>query len=262
MLEYAKQRGLRRRLVPIPLLTPRLSSLWLGLTTPVYARVGRKLIESLRNPTVVQNDSAKKFFPIRPMGLRDAIRRAIGNEDAKFAATRWSDAVSSSGLAPAWGGVRVGTRLVDSRSINVTVPATTAFNPIRQIGGQHGWYYLNWLWRLRGAIDLLIGGVGMRRGRRDPEQLSAGDTLDWWRVESYQPNTHLRLVAEMKLPGRAWLEFEVTPHGKTGSTIRQTAVFDPAGLLGLSYWYGIYPLHAAIFNGMLRAIGRRAVSNH
>ena len=262
MLEYAKQRGLRRRLVPIPLLTPRLSSLWLGLTTPVYARVGRKLIESLRNPTVVQNDSAKKFFPIRPMGLRDAIRRAIGNEDAEFATTRWSDAVSSSGLAPAWGGVRVGTRLVDSRSINVTVPATTAFNPIRQIGGQHGWYYLNWLWRLRGAIDLLIGGVGMRRGRRDPEQLSAGDTLDWWRVESYQPNTHLRLVAEMKLPGRAWLEFEVTPHGKTGSTIRQTAVFDPAGLLGLSYWYGIYPLHAAIFHGMLRAIGRRAVSNH
>ena len=143
----------------------------------------------------------------------------------------------------------------------VTVPATTAFNPIRQIGGQRGWYHLNWLWRLRGAIDLLIGGVGMRRGRRDPEQLSVGDTLDWWRVESYQPNTHLRLVAEMKLPGRAWLEFEVTPHGKTGSTIRQTAVFDPAGLLGLSYWYGIYPLHAAIFHGMLRAIGRRAISN-
>ncbi len=262
MLEYAKQRGLRRRLVPIPLLTPRLSSLWLGLTTPVYARIGRKLIESLRNPTVVQDDSVKHFFPIRPMGLRDAIRRAIGNEDAEFATTRWSDAISSSGLAPAWGGVQVGTRLVDSRSINVTVPATTAFTPIRQIGGQHGWYHLNWLWRLRGAIDLLIGGVGMRRGRRDPEQLSAGDTLDWWRVETYQPNTRLRLVAEMKLPGRAWLEFEVTPYGKTGSTIRQTAVFDPAGLLGLSYWYGVYPLHAAIFHGMLRAIARRAESNH
>jgi uncharacterized protein YbjT (DUF2867 family) len=262
MLEYARQRGLRRYLIPVPLLTPRLSSLWLGLTTPVYARVGRKLVESLRNPTIVHDDSARTLFGIRTMGLRDAIARAIGNEDAEFAATRWSDAVSSSGSRPAWGGVRIGTRLVDSRSIDVDVSPQRAFEPIRRIGGQRGWYYLNWLWRIRGAIDLLLGGVGMRRGRRDPEELAVGDTLDWWRVESYKRNALLRLAAEMKLPGRAWLEYEVKARTDGGSTIRQTAVFDPAGLLGLGYWYAIYPLHSAIFSGMLSNIAQRAGTSH
>ena len=262
MLEYARQRGLRRYLIPVPLLTPRLSSLWLGLTTPVYARVGRKLVESLRNPTIVHDESARALFGIRTMGLKDSIARAIGNEDAEFAATRWSDAVSSSGLRPSWGGVRVGTRLVDSRSIDVGVPPQQAFEPIRRIGGQRGWYYLTWLWRIRGAIDLLLGGVGMRRGRRDPEELAVGDTLDWWRVETYKRNTLLRLAAEMKMPGRAWLEYEVKARVDGGSTIRQTAVFDPAGLLGLGYWYAIYPLHAAIFSGMLANIARRAGTSH
>ena len=262
MLEYGRQRGLRRHLIPVPLLTPRLSSLWLGLTTPVYARVGRKLVESLRNPTIVHDDSARAVFKVRTMGLRDAIARAIINEDAEFAATRWSDAVSASGSRPVWGGVRVGTRLVDSRSIEVDVPPQQAFEPIRRIGGQRGWYYLNWLWRVRGAIDLLLGGVGMRRGRRDPEELAVGDTLDWWRVETYNRNTLLRLAAEMKLPGRAWLEYEVKARAGGGSTIRQTAVFDPAGLLGLGYWYVIYPFHAAIFIGMLNSIATRAGAPH
>ena len=262
MLEYGRQRGLRRHLIPVPLLTPRLSSLWLGLTTPVYARVGRKLVESLRNPTIVHDDSARTAFGVRTMGLRDAIARAIINEDAEFAATRWSDAVSAAGSRPVWGGVRVGTRLVDSRSIEVDVPPQQAFEPIRRIGGQRGWYYLNWLWRVRGAIDLLLGGVGMRRGRRDPEELAVGDTLDWWRVETYNRNTLLRLAAEMKLPGRAWLEYEVKARADGGSTIRQTAVFDPAGLLGLGYWYVIYPFHAAIFGGMLNSIATRAGASH
>ena len=142
------------------------------------------------------------------------------------------------------------------------VPPQQAFEPIRRIGGQRGWYYLNWLWRIRGAIDLLLGGVGMRRGRRDPEELAVGDTLDWWRVETYKRNTLLRLAAEMKMPGRAWLEYEVKARVDGGSTIRQTAVFDPAGLLGLGYWYAIYPLHAAIFRGMLTNIARRAGTSH
>jgi uncharacterized protein YbjT (DUF2867 family) len=257
MDEYARQRGLRRLMIPVPLLTPRLSSLWLGLTTPVYARVGRKLIESVENETTVQDDRALRVFPMRPMGLRQAIQRAMLNEDQEYGATRWSDAISSAGLPPSWGGMRFGTRLVDSRAVHVPVSAAVAFAAIRRIGGSTGWYYGNCLWRVRGFIDLLFGGVGLRRGRRHPEELAVGDTVDFWRVEAYEPDRRLRLVAEMKLPGRAWLEFEVEPDDN-GTTIRQTAVFDPIGLLGLLYWYGVYPLHARVFAGMLRGAARSA----
>jgi uncharacterized protein YbjT (DUF2867 family) len=258
MLEYARQRGLRRILIPVPLLTPYLSSLWLGLTTPVYARVGRKLIESVRHPTVVTDHSGREAFPIRPMGLRQAIERARHNEDQEFAATRWSDAISATGAQRSWAGVQLGTRLIDARSVHVAAPPAAAFAPIRRIGGEHGWYYADWLWRVRGFLDLLVGGVGLRRGRRDPEHLAVGEVLDFWRVEAYEPDHRLRLWAEMKVPGRAWLEFEVQadPDGR-GSTIRQVAVFEPAGLLGLAYWYGIYPLHARVFQGMLQGIARR-----
>jgi uncharacterized protein YbjT (DUF2867 family) len=257
MREYARQRGLRRVLVPVPVLTPKLSSLWLGLTTPVYARVGRKLIEGVRNPTVVTDDAALRAFDVRPMSLAEAISRAMRNEDRKHALTRWSDAISSAGHPRNWGGVKFGSRLVDWRTAHAAASPRNAFTPIRRLGGSQGWYYANWLWHLRGVIDLLVGGVGMRRGRRDPERLEVGDAVDFWRVEAYEPERRLRLVAEMKLPGRAWLEFEVQP-SSGGSEIRQSAVFDPVGLGGLLYWYGIYPLHSAIFAGMLRAVVRRA----
>jgi len=261
MLEYARQRGLRRVLIPVPLLSPRLSSLWLGLTTPVYARVGRKLIESVRNPTIVCDQSALTVFAIRPMGFRKAIERAILNEDREFAATRWSEATSAVGAVRSWAGMRLGSRLVDSRELRVGVSPAAAFEPIRRIGGATGWYFADWLWRLRGFLDLVAGGAGMRRGRRDPEDLAVGDVLDFWRVEEYESGRRLRLAAEMKVPGRAWLEFEVREGENGGSTIRQTAVFDPAGLLGLAYWYGVYPLHAFVFAGMLRGIARRGASS-
>lgn len=257
MQEYARQRGLSRWMIPVPLLTPYLSSLWLGLVTPLYARVGRKLVESLRNPTLVSNNLAKTTFSVRPRSFREAIARALVNEDREFAETCWSDALSSAGKQQTWGGQRYGSRLVDSRTITVTTSPAQAFAPIRKIGGRTGWYYGNWLWSLRGFIDLLIGGVGVRRGRRDPENLHIGDPLDFWRVEVFEPNQRLRLQAEMKLPGRAWLEFEVSPHER-GSTIRQTAIFDPRGLAGLLYWYGIYPLHQFVFAGMLRNLARAA----
>ena len=260
MLEYARQRGLRRWLISVPLLTPWLSSLWLGLTSPVYARVGRKLIESLKNPTVVRDTTARELFRVDPMPMPMAITRAIHNENQEFAATRWSDAVSSSALRPRWGGVRVGNRLVDSRAREVTVSPAFAFTPIRRIGGHNGWYHLDWLWQVRGWIDMLMGGVGLRRGRRDPEHIAVGDSLDWWRVEAVEPDRRLRLVAEMKLPGRAWLEFEVDPRGDSAVTIRQTAIFDPVGLSGLLYWYGVYPLHTWVFRGMLDGIATRAVA--
>ena len=257
MKEYAKQRGLSRWMIPVPLLTPYLSSLWLGLVTPLYARVGRKLVESLRNPTLISNNLASTMFAIQPRSFRDAIARALINEDREFAETRWSDALSSGGEPRSWGGLRFGSRLVDSRTVDVPVSPEAAFSPIRRIGGKTGWYYGNWLWSVRGFIDLLVGGVGIRRGRRDDEQVRVGDALDFWRVEGYEPDHQLRLQAEMKLPGRAWLEFEVTPN-EHGSTIRQTAIFDPVGLFGLFYWYGIYPLHQFVFAGMLRNIARAA----
>jgi len=257
MREYARQRGLRRCMISVPVLTPYLSSLWLGLVTPVYARTGRKLIEGLRNPTVVRDDSALEVFDIRPRGLREAIERAFVNEDADFARTRWSDAISSGGQQTQWGGRRFGSRIVDSHAIDVEVPVEAAFEPIRRIGGDTGWYYGNWLWKLRGLLDLLVGGVGVRRGRRDPVDLCVGDALDFWRVEAFEPPRRLRLIAEMRLPGRAWLEFEVSESGD-GARIRQTATFDPVGITGLAYWYALYPLHRLVFAGMLRNIARAA----
>ena len=200
------------------------------------------------------------MFDLRPRTLRDAIERALQNEDQEFAETRWSDALSSGGKTPSWGGVRFGTRLVDSRTLGVSASPAAAFAPIRRIGGANGWYFANVLWWVRGFLDLLVGGVGVRRGRRNAETLTAGDALDFWRVEAFEPDRQLRLVAEMKVPGRAWLQFEVEPNSQ-GSLIRQTAIFDPAGLAGLLYWYTLYPVHRWIFSGMLRRIAARAEQN-
>ena len=141
--------------------------------------------------------------------------------------------------------------------LTVSASPAAAFTPIRRIGGQQGWHCADFLWTIRGWIDLLCGGIGKRRARRDPEHLRVGEVLDWWRVEEYVPDRRLRLSAEMKVPGRAWLEFEVEP-GDSGTTIRQTAICDPAGLFSLVYWYALYPLHALIFRKMLSEIARRA----
>jgi len=260
MREYAHQRGLRRWMISVPVLTPRLSSLWLGLVTPLYSRVGRKLIDSIRHPTVVHDLSALGAFDVRPVGVRDAIAQALRREDREFVETHWAGAVSASGEPRQWGGVRLGNRLMDTRSVEVRVPPAQAFAPIQRIGGATGWYYGPGLWRLRGWLDLMVGGVGMRRGRRHPEELHAGEMLDCWRVEEIQPGRRLRLVAEMKLPGRAWLEFEVEPAG-AGSRITQTAMFDPHGLPGLAYWYLIWPLHKLVFAGMLRGLAHAAASS-
>jgi uncharacterized protein YbjT (DUF2867 family) len=251
--EYAAQRGLRRHMIPVPLLTPRVSGLWLSLVTPLYAQVGRKLVDGVQNQTVVRDHAALQDFPIRPRGVRDAIARAIEFEDRAFAQTRWSDAAASE--AKSSGDAR--PRLADSRTAWVPASPERAFAPIRRIGGATGWYAGNSLWHVRGLIDQLAGGVGLRRGRRDPEHVAQGDTLDFWRVERYEPNRLLRLRAEMRLPGRAWLEFETTPE-REGTRIRQTAQFDPAGLAGRVYWYALLPIHTAIFRRMLQSIAARA----
>jgi uncharacterized protein YbjT (DUF2867 family) len=257
MREYARQRGLKRLMIPVPLLTPHLSSLWLALVTPLYARVGRKLIASIRNATVVRDGRALDVFSVRPRGLREAIARAIDAADCPAGANKWSDS-KSAGVAASPRVSAPAPALMDSRETVVTASAAAAFEPIRRIGGDTGWYCADLLWRLRGWMDLVAGGVGMRRGRRDPETCVAGDPIDFWRVAAYEPDHLLRLEAEMKLPGRAWLEFSVDPVTATTTRIRQVARFEPSGLLGRLYWYSLFPAHAIIFSGMLRRIGNLA----
>jgi hypothetical protein len=231
----------------------------LSVVTPVYASIGRELIESLRNDTLVCDGSARVVFPIRPRGFRAAIERALANEDREFAETRWSDALSAY-RGRNWGGVTLGQRAVASRTIRVAASPEQTFAPIQRIGGKTGWYYGNGFWRLRGLLDKLVGGVGLRRGRRDPVRLAVGDTLDFWRVEAYEQDRLLRLSAEMKTPGRIWLQFEVDGD-QAETTLRQTAIFDPHGLAGLAYWYALYPVHYLIFEGMLRKIGQAAIAS-
>jgi hypothetical protein len=204
----------------------------------------------------VRDTSARAAFRVVPSDVRSAMARALANEDRAFAATRWSDALSAlDSDRPCFGGTRVGARLVDSRTIAVRASAPELFAAVRRIGGQTGWYAYDGLWKLRGWIDLLLGGAGMRRGRPHAEQLRVGDTVDCWRVVDLESERRLRLAAEMRLPGRAWLEFEVSSRGHV-SHLHQTAVFEPSGVSGLLYWYGIYPLHALVFRGMLRGIVR------
>jgi uncharacterized protein YbjT (DUF2867 family) len=260
MEEYGRQRGLNRLMIPVPFLTPWLSSLWLNLITPVYARIGRKLINSIRYPTVVKGDDALRDFNFRPIGIGESISRVLQKEEQYSNETRWSDSLSSAGAVRSWAGLKFGNRIVDHRSLTVQATLEQAFAPTQVIGGETGWYYGDWLWRLRGFIDYLFGGVGLRRGRRDPVMLRIGESVDFWRVEEYEPNKRLRLFAEMKLPGRAWLEFEVKP-GDHGTEIHQTAIFDPLGSWGQLYWHILYPLHARIFSEMLSGIARQATVN-
>jgi uncharacterized protein YbjT (DUF2867 family) len=253
--EYARQRGLRRPLLRSSLLTPRLSRFFLGLITPVYGQVAGALVEGLRNETVVRSAAALETFPIRPRGLQGAVERALINEDLDFAETRWSDAFASAppaGVAP----IPFGRRLVSSRMLRVNADERDAFDPIQRIGGRTGWYAGNWFWSARGLLDTLSGGVGLRRGRRDAVDLRVGDTIDFWRVEALDPGRRLRLAAEMRIPGRLWLQFEIDPHDEGGAQVRQTTVFDPAGWVGLAYWYLLCPIHHLVFGSMLRGIGR------
>ncbi|HSM08633.1 MAG TPA: SDR family oxidoreductase [Gemmatimonadota bacterium] len=260
MREYARQRDLRRAWIPVPVLTPWLSSLWLGLVTPVFARIGRQLIAGVEHPTIVRDPAPAAAYDLTPRSLREAIERALVNEDREFALTRWSDARSTGERSDSYGGKRIGSRFVDSRSTDVSAPPEAVFEVIERIGGTNGWYFADWLWSLRGLLDLGVGGVGVRRGRRDPAALLPGDTVDFWRVEDVEPPRLLRLRAEMRVPGRAWLQFEVEPaaDGSPGARLTQTGLFDAAGLFGRVYWYALWPIHQLVFGGMVRGIARRA----
>lgn len=258
MKEYSTQRGLRRLMIPVPVLTPYLSSLWLGLVTPLYSRVGRKLIESACHETIVRSDEAKKHFSIQPIGVKQAIKQALSHESEEWNSPNWPVHFFPNEKLPDSGTYHMRGKIIDIKSIEVPIAQSRAFEIVQQIGGNTGWYFGNILWKIRGWIDQLVGGVGLRRGRKDPFHLSEGDTLDFWRVSQIQPNERLRLLAEMKLPGKAWLEFRVSgddSHAK----IHQIALYEPKGVTGLLYWYVLLPFHRLIFDGMIKGIARRAM---
>ncbi|NNK91286.1 MAG: SDR family oxidoreductase [Acidimicrobiia bacterium] len=255
MQAYARAAGLRRRLIiGVPVLSPRLSSLWIGLVTPIPVGVARPLVDSLRNEVTVGDSLAPTRFSVDPIPLSRAIELALDRDDRLDVPSRWSDASSSPASPfawdPDWAG---GTLLLDQQTVETDVDSDDLYWAFSRIGGSTGYYTYNWAWRLRGVLDTLFGGVGLRRGRRHPEMVWLHDTIDFWRVAAVEPGKHLQLSAEMKLPGDAWLEWNVV-EGDEGRTLEQNAYFRPRGLAGRLYWYAMLPFHTLIFGRMARKI--------
>ncbi len=246
----------RRWVIPVPVLTPRLSSLWIHLVTPLSRHIARPLAEGLRNPVICQDDRAAELMPQKLLTVRESIDAALGNLESDRVETAWSDAGVIPG-DPDWAG---GTTFEHPEQTEVAAGPVEVFRAIRRIGGGNGWYAADILWRIRGWMDRLVGGPGLRRGRRHPEQLGYGDALDFWRVTGIEANRFLKLTAEMKVPGEAVLEFEVEPIDGRGdaSRLRQTARFQPRGLFGILYWYLVAPFHGIVFKGMLNGIKTEA----
>lgn len=260
MKGYARARGLRRWLIPVPVLTPHLSAHWVNWMTPVNAGIVYPLIEGLRNEVVVRDDAARDIFPdIMPISYDAALHMALANLEAGQVETRWADGLTSSSgdVRPVELSSDAGMQ-IERRQVVVAAPPADVYAVFSGIGGDRGWFYADWLWRLRGVADRLVGGPGFRRGRRHPDELRVGAALDFWRVEAVEPGRLLRLRAEMKLPGKAWLEFQALPRSAGQTLLTQTAYLAPKGLSGLAYWYGLYPFHDAIFSNMARAIAERA----
>jgi hypothetical protein len=261
MLGYAKARGLKRHLLAVPVLTPRLSSYWVHLVTPIPATIAQPLIKGLGNEVVVHDFTALRLFPdIHPLDYDTAVRLALALLETHSLETMWSDALTSSqgNQTPRTLTTREGL-IIERRQLLVPASAQAVYQSFTGLGGQRGWLYMDWAWQLRGIVDRLCGGVGMRRGRRDENDLRVGDSLDFWRVEMVQPGKLIRLRAEMKVPGRAWLEFEARSEAPGQTLLLQTAFFDPKGLLGLLYWYVLYPIHGLIFSGLARRIADSAL---
>ncbi len=260
MTGYAKVRGLKRRVIPVPFLTPRYSAGWVHLVTPIPRAIAQPLIEGLRNEVVTRNEKAQRIFPgIRLLGYEESVRLALARLEAAKVETVWSDALSTSvgDVAPVQLTTREGME-IELRQRLVRASSEAVFRAFTSLGGEHGWLAMNWAWKIRGALDRLVGGVGMRRGRRSPDELRTGDAVDFWRVESVQPNRLLRLRAEMRVPGRAWLEFQVQPTEEGRVLLSQAALFAPKGVFGWLYWYAMFPFHQFIFDAMINRIAERA----
>ena len=253
LLRFAKIRGLKRSIIVVPVMTPRVSSYWLYFVTAVSYSLAVNLVNSMKVEIICRPNKLRDLLGIKLVGYDDAIRMAFDKIEQNRVTSSWNDALTSSVLGS---GIMKHIEVPhngcfkDARKALVT-SAEKTLRKIWAIGGNTGWYYANWLWALRGFADKLFGGVGLRRGRKDPKNIYAGETLDFWRVLlADKNNSRLLLYAEMKLPGEAWLEFKITD----GNLLEQTATFRPLGLLGRLYWYSVYPFHGFIFRGMLKKL--------
>jgi uncharacterized protein YbjT (DUF2867 family) len=260
MLGFAKARGLRRLLIPVPVLTPRLSSYWIHWITPIPSSLSGPLIEGLRNEVIVKTPTARRLFPsIHPMDYISAVTLTLNDLDAGRIDTSWSDALWDSTCLTSTLELEAQSGIIlERRRLSIAASPETVYRVFTEIGGARGWYFANWLWQIRGVVDRVIGGVGLRRGRRHPNELRMGDAVDFWRVEHLQPGTSVRFKAEMKLPGKAWLQFTATAQHDNSTVLEQIVGFAPKGLSGLMYWYALYPIHRIIFHGLIRSIKSRA----
>jgi uncharacterized protein YbjT (DUF2867 family) len=260
LLGYASERSLKRYLIPTPVYAPHLSAYWVHMITPITYQAVLPLIEGLRADSVVHDDLARRLFPqIQPIDFQTAVRYAlikIGKGDIE---SSWSDAlVTSKGDVKPYAFEVVDGMFLERRQKLVDLPAETIYRAYTGIGGERGWMYMDWAWEIRGWMDKAIGGVGLRRGRRHPDDVRVGESLDFWRVQELKPGRQMRLLAEMKVPGKAWLEFQSIPQENGKTLLTTTAYFDPHGLPGFLYWYAMWPFHKFIFDGMTREIAKRA----
>ena len=256
---YAKERHLKRVLIRLPFHAPRLSAYWVHMVTPIHWRVVLPLIEGLRANLIVQDEAAKKLFPqIKPIDFQTAVHLALGRIQRDNVETSWSDAlVTVAGdIKPYTFTVEEGM-FIETRQILLDLDPETVFRSYSGIGGERGWLYMDWAWGMRGWMDKAVGGVGIRRGRRHPDEIRTGESLDFWRVEEVEPNRLLRLRAEMGLPGKAWLEFKSGPQD-SATLFTVTAYFAPHGLSGFLYWYAMWLPHRFIFDGLTRRLASRA----
>ncbi|MDW8052669.1 MAG: SDR family oxidoreductase [Armatimonadota bacterium] len=252
---YAQERGLKRWIFKTPVLAPRLAALWVGLVTPIPNRLAVPLIEGIVHSLIADTRRAQQLFPhTQPMEYREAVRLALTRIAEHAVETHWSGALGAARTYSLedWEGL-----ICEERTVLVNATPQTVFRTFCSLGGDTGWLVWNWAWQVRGFIDKLMGGPGLRRGRRHPYELLPGEAVDFWRVERVVENRLLRLRAEMKTPGKAWLEFEAIPEGEQTRLV-QRALFEPRGLAGALYWYLLYPVHRVIFSDLARALAQRA----
>jgi uncharacterized protein YbjT (DUF2867 family) len=257
---YAEVRGLRRYLIPIPVFLPGVFSYLMHWTSPVHRGIAVALFEGLQNEVIASDPLAKTLFPdINPIDYKTAVRRALDELEAKQVESTWTDSLAASlGDRPIVALGNIEGMITETRHLKVQAQPETVYQVFTSLGGQNGWFYADWLWHLRGIMDRAVGGVGLRRGRRHPTDIRIGDPLDFYRVEALEPNKMMRLRAEMKVPGKAWMEFKVHPLEDGSAQLTQTAYFAPKGLFGHIYWYVLYPIHSLVFSGLIHAIGTRS----